>query len=163
MKFVQSQTVILISLTLLTLGACSSGNQTSNSATSSVPATKPSEAASPSTTTNTSSASKHGGQGGQVVETGVYHLELLTLKEAEGTHLDFFLQKGDNHEPVPNAKVTAQVQMPDGTQKTLDLKYDAQGKHYAAVLPGTSAGEYKVAILSDIAGEKINGRFSFTK
>jgi hypothetical protein len=57
--------------------------------------------------------------------------------------------------------VTAQVQLPNGTQKSLDLKYDADGKHYTAMLPGSAPGEYKVTILSDLNGEKVNGRFSF--
>jgi len=102
-------------------------------------------------------------QGGQVVESGIYHLEFLPLIEADSIHLDFFLQKGDSHEAISDAKVTAQVQLPDGTQKTLDLKYDADGKHYGVQLPSKAVGEYKLAILSDIKGEKVNGRFSFKK
>lgn len=31
------------------------------------------------------------------------------------------------------------------------------------MLPETGSGEYKVAILTDINGEKVNGRFNFTK
>jgi len=102
-------------------------------------------------------------QGGQVVETGVYHLELVTAKEEGGIHIDFFLQKGDNHESVADAKVTAQIQLPDGTQKSLDLIYDAAGKHYTVNLDSKAAGEYKVVILTDIKGEKVNGRFSFKR
>lgn len=146
-------------LGLLFLGACSSGDPTSNQAANSTSSPTASTATSP----NSASASGHGGQGGQVIESGPYHLELVTAKEAAGTHIDFFLQKGDNHEPVTNAKVTAQVQLPDGSQKSLDMQYDAQGQHYAAILPETSAGEYKVAVLSDIGGEKVNGRFSFNQ
>lgn len=148
---------------LLFLGACSSGNQATapaGSPAASVPAaTQPSTAATP--TTKAESDENHGGQGGQVVESGPYHLELVTEKETNGTHLDLFLQKGDNHEAIPNAKITAQVQLPDGSQKALPMKYDAGEKHYTAVLPSAAAGEYKVAILSDINGEKVNGRFSF--
>ena len=148
---------------LLFLGACSSGNQASNSASSpaaSTPAlTQPSPVASPAQ----SASSDHGGQGGQVIESGSYHLELVTGKETSGTHLDLFLQKGDNHEAIPNAKVTAQVQLPDGTQQSLDMKYDKSEKHYTAILPSAVAGEYKVAILSDISGEKVNARYSFTR
>lgn len=102
-------------------------------------------------------------KGGQVVESGAYHLELVPEQEAKGTHLDFYLQRGDNHEAIPNAKVTAQVQMPDGTQKTLPLKYDAEGKHYAVLLTGNASGQYQVKVTADIKGEKVNGRFSFKK
>jgi hypothetical protein len=152
---------------LALLGACGSGTQTTNSAPVST-ATKPIETpiaktspspsmAKPATQNNTSQ------KGGQVIESGIYHLEFLSLIEADSIHLDFFLQKGDNHEAIPDAKVTAQVQLPDGTHKTLDLKYDADGKHYAGLLPSKATGEYKVAFLSDIKGEKINGRFSFKR
>jgi len=108
-------------------------------------------------------ATSHGEQGGQVVESGPYHLELVTEKEAAATHIDFFLQKGDAHEAIPNAKVTAQVQLPNGSQQSVVMKYDAQDKHYMGILPETVAGAYKVAILSDIGGEKLNGRCSFTR
>ncbi|MGL4621559.1 hypothetical protein [Chroococcidiopsis sp.] len=100
-------------------------------------------------------------KGGQVVESGAYHLELVPVKENKGTHLDFYLQRGDNHAAIPNAKVTAQIQMPDGTQKTLPLKYDSKGKHYAALLASNASGQYQVKVTADIKGEKVNGRFSF--
>ena len=146
---------------LLSLGACSGSNQTAGS-----PASAPTEAAAPAPTGHSEasgSADSHSeaSKGGQVIESGPYHLEFVPEKEASGTHLDFSLQKGDTHTPIPGAKVTAQVQLPDGTQKSLDLKYDPEGKHYTAMLPGSAAGEYKAAILSDINGEKVNGRFSF--
>jgi hypothetical protein len=147
---------------LLFLAACSSGNQATNSASSpTAPTETQPSVASPAGTAKATSGENHGGQGGQVIESGPYHLELVTGKETSGTHLDLFLQKGDNHEAIPNAKVTAQVQLPDGSQKSLAMKYDAGDKHYTAILPSAAAGEYKVAILSDINGEKVNGRFSF--
>jgi hypothetical protein len=96
-----------------------------------------------------------------VIESGDFHLELVTAKEESGTHIDFFLLKGENHESIPDAKVTAQVQFPDGTQKSFDLAYDAPEKHYTVKLDSKAVGEYKVAILTDIKGEKVNGRFSF--
>lgn len=147
---------------LLFLGACSSSNQATSPASSpAAPAeTQPSTITSPVAKAD---SEKHGGQGGQVIESGSYHLELVPEKEATETHIDFFLQKGDKHEPIPNAKVTAQVQLPDGSQKSLDMQYDAGDKHYTAVLPSAAAGEYKVAVLSDINGEKVNGRFSFKR
>lgn len=150
---------------LLFLGACNSGNQAtapaSSPAASTPVETQPSTSVSPAA--KAESGEKHGGQGGQVIESGPYHLELVTAAETGGTHLDLFLQKGDNHEAIPNAKVTAQVQLPDGTQQSLDMKYDAGDQHYTAILPSTAAGEYKVAILSDISGEKVNARYSFTR
>ncbi len=160
-------------ISLLALGACSSGTPTI-STTSSTPssaqtaATKPNEVA-PSSSSPSPSAMKSSKdenhnqpkQGGQVIETGAYHLELVTAKEEGGTHIDFFLLKGENHESVPDAKVTAQVQFPDGTQKSFDLAYDAPEKHYTVNIDSKAAGEYKIAILTDIKGEKVNGRFSF--
>lgn len=164
MKLFKLLLLSLSSVSLLILGACSNNNQASppanNSPTSSSPASIPT-ANSPASSSATHPDTK--AAGGIVVESGAYHLELVPIKEAAGIHLDFFLQKGDNHETIPNAKVVAQIQLPDGTQKTLDLKYDANGKHYAAELPGTIAGEYKVAVLSEIGGEKVNGRFAFKR
>jgi hypothetical protein len=86
----------------------------------------------------------------------------VTTKAAAQTHIDFFLQKSDNHQPIPNAKVTAQVQLPDGNQKMLEMKYNAADKHYTAFLPSTAVGEYKVTVLSDINGEKVNARYRFS-
>ncbi len=102
-------------------------------------------------------------QGGQVIEVGPYHLELLALPEPGGVHLDFYLQSGDTHEAISGANVTAQVETPTGEQKTVELPYDAAGEHYAAFLPVEVSGEYKVAILTDIQGEKVNGRFTFNQ
>lgn len=167
MKFNRS-VVTSTSLLLVLAGCAGGGNQatTESSPAASVessPIANSPVAASPGTETAAASSGSHGGQGGQVIESGLYHLEFLSSAEASGTHLDFFLQKGDSHEAIPDAKVTAQVQLPDGTQQTLDLEYDAAGKHYTVLLPATASGEYKVAVLSDINGEKVNGRFTFTK
>lgn len=164
MQLKMSVTVIS-AIAFLFLGACNSGNQAtapaSSPAASAPVEPQPSPIASPVAKAN--SGEKHGGQGGQVIESGQYHLELVPEKEARETHIDFFLQRGDNHEPIPNAKVTAQVQLPDGSQKSLSMKYDATDKHYTAILPSVAAGEYKVVILSDINGSKVNGRFSFNQ
>ena len=97
------------------------------------------------------------------MEVGKYHLELVALPETGGTHLDFYLLTGDNHQSIPDAKVTAQIELPNGEQKTLDLSYDSQGEHYAVLLPGETPGEYKVSVLTDIEGEKVNGRFNFKR
>jgi hypothetical protein len=163
----KSAAIIFASLGFLFLGACSSGsNQASSSSPVATPAAEAKPAADPASADKMASdkmpsGEMHGGHGGQVVEVGDYHLELLLGKESGETHMDVFLQKGETHEAVPNAKVTAQVQTPDGAQKTLAFEYDPAEKHYTAKLPTTAPGDYKVAILSDIKGEKVNGRFSF--
>ncbi|MBW4550948.1 MAG: hypothetical protein KME35_07555 [Aphanocapsa sp. GSE-SYN-MK-11-07L] len=159
----KSIALLIAGLGLLLLGACSNGN---NQATAPAPnpAVSPVETTSGMSSNATMAKSKmHGGQGGQVIESGDYHLEFMPEKAEEGTHLDFFLQKGEGHASIPDAKVTAQVQLPDGSQKSLDMKYDSDGKHYTVLLLSQTTGEYKVAILSDINGKKVNGRFSFKK
>ena len=156
---IKTSLVVVSSIGLIFLGACS--NNTASTSTSSPISSPAKVAVSPSVSSKTDhpQASK----GGQVVESGAYHLEFVPEVENNGTHLDFYLQRGDNHEAISNAKVTAQIQLPDGTQKSLPLAYDAGGKHYAALLPEKASGEYNVAILSDISGEKVNGRFAFKR
>ncbi|MEA5449252.1 hypothetical protein VB780_11775 [Leptolyngbya sp. CCNP1308] len=117
------------------------------------------ETVAPETTDDHSAATK----GGQVVETGAYHLELVPVPEADGIHLDLYLQTGDTHEAVTDATVVAQVQLPDGTQEALPMEYDAAGEHFFAFLPSQAAGEYKAVLQTDINGEKVNARFSFAK
>ncbi|MEI6379362.1 MAG: hypothetical protein WCO81_00540 [Cyanobacteriota bacterium ELA615] len=98
---------------------------------------------------------------GQVVESGPYHLELVPEKSKEGMHLDLFVLKGDNHQTIPNAKVTGQVQLPNGTQKELTFKYDAKEKHYTYLLPEKSPGQYQLKITAEIDSKKVNARYSF--
>lgn len=162
MKMLKSLLLVTGSAGLLFLGACSSGgNQAS------APANSPAASSSPATNSSTGTPSSanhdatHKAGGGMVVESGAYHLELAPEKEGEETHLDLFLQKGDNHEPIPNAKVTAQVQLPDGSQKSVNMTYDTAGKHYTAKLPSAASGEYKVAVQSEIGSEKVNARYTF--
>lgn len=158
MKVFLSNLVIISSLGLTVLTACSP-SETAQNTTETTPSPT-AETASTETATADHSAPQ---KGGQVVETGAYHLEFVALPEPGGTHLDFYLQSGDSHEAVLGAKVIAQIQLPNGEQKALDLEYDEAGKHYAVFLPGEETGEYKVAILSDINGEKVNGRFNFSR
>jgi hypothetical protein len=162
MKLLKGSLIVLGCLGLVFLAACGSEPPATNADKGNSPAASTAPAASspqPAAKTDHPKTS----QGGQVIESGPYHLELVPVPENDGTHIDFFLQKGDSHEAIPDAKVTAQVQSPAGEQKTLDLAYDAAGKHYAAFLPEKAAGEYKVVILTDIKGEKVNGRFSFKR
>jgi len=102
-------------------------------------------------------------KGGQVIESKGYHLEFVPEKTAKGMHLDFYLQKSDTHAAIANAKIIAQVQLPDGKKQTLPLTYDAKEKHYTAILETKATGDFKVAMLCDIGGKKVNGRFSFKR
>ncbi len=156
MNLNRSMVAILASASLLVLTGCgSSGDTTAEVEPSPTGAESPVADSEPAAGTEAQ-------QGGQVVEVGEYHLELVPSVETDGTHVDLYLQQGDSHEPIPDAQVTAQVDLPDGTQQSLDMDYDAEGEHYTALLPSSEAGEYQVAVLSDIDGEKVNGRFSFT-
>lgn len=162
MKILKSGLIIVGSIGVIFLGACSSGNQSVSSDSS--PAADSS--ARESTEANTEASSDHAAvpqAGGQVVESGPYHLEFVSEPESEGTHLDFYLQRGDNHEAIPDAKVIAQIQLPDGTQKTLPFTYNAEGKHYTTLLSGKATGQHQVKITSDINGKKVDGRFNFTQ
>ena len=161
MKLISSGMVVLGSVGMLLLGAFSSSNQATSSNSSSVALASEIAAKTESSGEKASQSKQNQKKGGQVVEAGAYHLELMPEKEANGTHLDLYLQRGNNHEAIPNAKVTAQVQMPDGTQKNLNFKYDASGKHYTTLLPGKAAGQYQMKVTADVKGEKVNGRFSF--
>lgn len=158
MKRFLSKLVISSSIGLIFLAACTPSQTTQNTTETSAPTSV--ETAPTETVAKDHSAPQ---KGGQVVEAGAYHLEFVALPESGGTHLDLYLQSGDTHEAVPGAKVMAQVQFPNGEQEVLDLEYDEAGKHYAVFFPGEQPGEYKVAILSDINGEKVNGRFNFTR
>jgi hypothetical protein len=152
MQFTRLVLTATASTGLLFLGACSGGN---TEAAKEPPSLEVSKVA--------STSEDHGKPqaGGQVIESGPYHLEFVSKKEEAGTHLDFYLQKGDTHAPIADAKVTAQIQLPDGTQKSLPLKYDAAGKHYTAMFTDKAAGDYKIAMLSEIKGKRVNGRFNF--
>ena len=169
MKLLTSGIIVLASAGLLLLGACSKEAKTSdsasnNAATPTAETASPAATTSPATTTAKTESSKGGkSNGGQVVESGKYHLELVPEKGSNETHLDLYLQKGDNHEAVANAKVTADVQLPDGKLKTLPLSYDASGKHYAAVLKEKVTGQYQVKVTATIGNEKADGRFNFDR
>lgn len=153
---IKTSLIIISSLGSILLGACS--NSTPSTSTSNLNSSPVEVAQSPS-----ENARPQEFKGGQVIESGGYHLEFVPELENRGTHIDFYLQKSDSHEAISNAKVTAQVQLPNGTQQSFPLAYDAEGKHYAALIPGRASGQYDVVILSDISGEKVNGRFMFKR
>ncbi|MDS3861728.1 hypothetical protein RIF25_13035 [Thermosynechococcaceae cyanobacterium BACA0444] len=159
-KFLSLITVLGLGLSL---GACGGDSETTRSSPSpeiSSPSPTPTMEAADSVA-NAEPSDGHA-QGGQVVETGKYHLELLVAEEPAGLHIDFFIQEGVDHTPVPDAQVAGQLQLPDGSQKTLDFQYSDADKHYTAYLTNAPAGEYRLVVLSDIRGEKVNGRFTFT-
>lgn len=157
MKSLKSNLIILGSVGLLFLVACNKGDQASD--TNSSPASSP-VASQPASSAPAADPGK-ATQGGQVVKSGAYHLEFVTEKEATGTHLDLYLQKGDKKEPVPNAKVTAQVQLPNRKQQTLPLKYDAKAKRYAVVFPTKQPGQYAVNMTAIINRVKVDSTIVF--
>jgi hypothetical protein len=163
MKPLTSGIIVLASAGLLLLGACSKEAKTSDS-TGQNAAAPTAETEAPATIAKAeSSEGGKSNKGGQVVESGKYHLEFVPEKGASETHLDLYLQKGDTHEAIVNAKVTADVQSPDGKLKTIPLSYDASGKHYAALVSEKASGQYQVKITATIGSEKIDGRFKFDR
>ena len=168
LKSLKSLTISSGLIGIIAIAACSSPTPEAKTAPPNpipTPAntSEPTKATAPRNSEKPSENSSKTNQGGQVVEVGAYHLELVTINEDGGVHIDLFLQNGSDHSPIPDAKVSAQVQLPNGTKKSLDMPYKADGKHYGALLSETVAGEYKVVILSEIKGEKINGRFGFKR
>jgi hypothetical protein len=124
----------------------------------------PVNSASPATSSIATPVAKASGAqyGGQVVEMGEYHLELLAAPEGENMHIDFWLLKSADHAALTDATVTATLQFPNGAQKEVEMTYDQEGKHYKAFVPGFVPGEYRVVVQTDRKGEKVNGRFNFT-
>ncbi|WP_309744325.1 MULTISPECIES: hypothetical protein [unclassified Chamaesiphon] len=165
MKLLTPGIILLASAGLLLLVACSKESTTSDS-TNPNTATPTAETATPAATTTAQAESSKGGKsnkGGQVVESGKYHLEFIPEKGINDTHLDLYLQRGDIYEAITNAKVTADVQLPDGKLKTIPLSYDTSGKHYAAVLKEKVTGQYQVKITATIGSDRADGRFNFDR
>jgi hypothetical protein len=170
MKFIKTSLVILGCVSSISLGACSSSDTVAKteSTTSSTPAAK-SEITAKDGEKHTEgdghdnhskdSKDKHTGQ---VVQVGKYHLEFNPHPDKDAMHLDTVLH-GDNDKQIIDAKLNAQVQLPDGSNKTLPLAYNTEEKQYTASLPLAGAGEYKVVMQVNIKGEKFNSRFSFKK
>ncbi len=163
MKESMSGIIVLASAGLLLLGACSKESTTSDSTISNTATPTAESATLASTTAKAEKSEGVKSKGGQVVESGKYHLEFVPEKGTNDTHLDLYLQKGDTHEAIANAKVTADVQLPDGKLKTIPLSYDVSGKHYAGVLKEKITGQYQVKIAATIGSEKADGRFNFVR
>jgi hypothetical protein len=107
--------------------------------------------------------SDHAGdsKGGQVLQLDGYRLKFIAERGADESHLHLFLDKGNNSESVADATVKAQVQTPDGKEKTLNLKYDEKEKGYLGVLNNLTAGKHQVRFLVNVGGKNLNGRFQF--
>jgi hypothetical protein len=173
MKFIKTSLIILGCVGAISLGACSSDpatkteSTTTSSTTSSTPAVK--------TETTAKAEEKHTeGDGydhskdkkdhhsGQVVQVGKYHVEFKPDPDKDAMHLDTVLHD-DKDQQITDAKLIAQVQLPDGSSKTLPLAYNTGEKQYTASLPVAVAGDYKVVMQVDVKGEKFNSRFNFKK
>jgi hypothetical protein len=171
MKKINAILLSLSTASLVFLAACNNSSPTKSTSTppaESVPTTQTSPSPTPTTKTKTSikkSTEDHSqpAAGGQVVEAGKYHLEFVPEAEADKFHLDFYLKSGDTHEPVADARVTGQVQLPSGEQKSVGFTYEPEDGHYTGVLTTAEAGAYQAVIQTDINGEKVNGRFAFNK
>lgn len=142
------------------LASCSSGEKAAQSPSNNAVIDS---AASTSPTIKSEAPAPKSNKGGQVVESGKYHFELVPEKSANETHLDLYLQKGNDRQAITDAKVSGEVQSPDGQSKTVAFTYDADGKHYAGVFPGKTAGAYQLKISAVIGDDKADGRFSFDR
>jgi uncharacterized lipoprotein YmbA len=151
---------LLIGGAALLLASCSSGEKAAQAPS---PATEQVSPAASTAPDAKSAMKEHGGKGGQVVESGKYHLELIPEKSANETHLDLYVQKGDGHESVTDAKVSGEIQSPDGQSKPISFTYDAEGKHYAGVVPGKTTGAYQLKVTASVGADKADGRFSFDR
>jgi hypothetical protein len=102
-------------------------------------------------------------KGGEVKESGKYHLELVNKKEADKTHLDFILKIDATQKDIPDAKVSGEVVVPGGKQLPLTFTYSAKDKSYKADIPGKATGAYNVKINAAIGADKPSGRFTFNR
>ena len=123
MQSLKLSAIILGSIGLIFVGACS--NRTANSEDSEANQTETvaQKGRSENDGHDHSDGEKEGehSHGGQVIESGQYHLELVTEPSDDGTHMDFYLEKGEKHEKISNAQVMAQVQLPNGRQNQSPL------------------------------------------
>ncbi|CCQ57769.1 MULTISPECIES: hypothetical protein [Crocosphaera] len=89
-------------------------------------------------------------QSEQVIKSGEYTLKLVTVPSDKGVHIAFYLLEGEANKQVKTAQVQGQLQLPNGEQKAIPLNYEAERNHYHGML-------------SELNGEKINGKFSFQR
>jgi hypothetical protein len=178
MKTIANISIVLGSVSLLFLGACSSGDKATKTQATAANATSEIAAKTAKDGGEHKDGEKHvegdshkasegkddkGGHKGQVVQTGKYHIELSPDLDKDSIHLDTKLH-GEQDKPIINAKLIAQVQLPDGTNKTLPVAYNTEEKQYTAKLAAiTATGDYKVVIQADVNGDRFNSRFSFKR
>lgn len=171
MKFFNISLIVLGSASLLLLGACSNDDKaakTKNMTTSTAAkaettiATKDDKQHSEGDGHDHSKDGKNDGHDGQVVQSGKYHVEFNSHLEKNLTHLDIKLH-GEQEKEITNAKITAQVLLPGGTNQVLAVPYDIKEKKYIAKLLTTTTGDYQVVLQSDVKGENFNSRFSFKR
>lgn len=103
----------------------------------------------------------HDSKDGQVLILDGYQLKFIAERDTDESHLHLYVERGNNHESVPDAVVQAQVQAPDGKEKTLEFKYDEKEKGYVAVVNNLSDGKHQIKFLVNVQGKNINGRFQF--
>jgi hypothetical protein len=102
-------------------------------------------------------------KGGDVVESGKYHLELKREKAADKTHLDFYLKIDATQKEISDAKVSGILQTPDGKEAPVTFTYDVKDKHYAADVSTKAAGTYNLKIIANVGSDKPTGRFKFKR
>ena len=155
----KSSLILFVALGALSLIACGESEQATN--TSDAP-----ETVSTIDEEHEHSHDEHydeNAENAQVIVSGIYHLEFIAEPKDDGTNLNFHLENEESHQPIPDAKVAARVQLPNGDEKILDLQYEAERERYVAFLPEQAKGEYKVTILTETNGEQVNSSFSFDK
>lgn len=169
MKFSNMSLIVLGSASLLLLGACSSNSKAAKteSTTTSTPAAKT------ETTTATKDREKHSEgddlaftkddrKDSQVVQSRKYHLKFKTALAKDSTHLDIKLHDRQGKE-ITDAKLTAQVQLPGGSNQVLSVPYSVEEKYYVAKLLTKATGDYQVALQADVKSDKFNTKFSFKR
>ncbi len=169
MKSIETSLITLSTVGLLFLGACSSGDKAAKNetaATSSTAAKTEPQVIKEGEKHDETSKHKHSGEkdghSGQVVQSGKYHIELKPDLDKDSIHLDTKLH-GEQDKEITDAKLIAQIQLPDGSNKTLPVIYNTEEKQYTAKLPVGGSGDYKVVMQVDVKGDKFNSRFSFKK
>jgi hypothetical protein len=157
---------LLTTALLVVAAACNNTSPTpdaSQSTTSGSPSPSGSVAASNSASPSPSDSAAASNNNPNAIESDGIQLVFSPSTEANQTHVDVFVQKVGSREPIPTAKITMQVQTPNGQTQNIPVKYDAAGKHFGGVVPGAAAGQYQVKVSAVVDGKTLDGRFSFNR